>query len=739
MKRLKVGVFMGGKSMEREVSFNSGRTVCDHLDTARFDVIPIFQSAKGLLYILPERFLHRGKITDFLQRLPYEGQQIAWEDLKDIVDFMYLAVHGRFAEDGTLQGMLELLKIPYLGTKVFGSALVMDKIIQRDFLQIHGVHLAKAITVTPHEINNFDNFKEEILQKLETQNINFPCVVKPHKEGSSIGISVVFEQKDLYNALLLAYSTHEGRQQPVLIEEKLTGMEFTSIIVIDKLTREPLPLPITEIVKEQGTHIFDYEQKYMPGRATKITPARCTKEQLKKIQDTCLRVMKILDIKTIARIDGFLTHDDQVIIFDPNTLSGMSPSSFLFRQAAEMGWSHTQLINNLIEEDLKYYGLDTSLIFKNVKEQNMNTEKIRVAVLMGGNSNEKEISLESGRNIVYKLSPAKYQVIPVFINSNMDFYAISQQLMVRSSTKEIELGLEPNMKIEWSDIAKISDFVFIALHGGQGENGCIQGALEMLDIPYNGSSVFASALCMNKYLTTQFLRHRGFDVPNSLLISKHQWYDDQQKTIQKITSTISFPLILKPHDDGCSVMVQKINNLTELEKGMDLLFDNSKEVALIEEYVTGMELTIGVIGNDYPMALPPSQAVATQGILSIEEKFLPGQGENQTPAPLSKDATILAQKTIENSYKAVGCKGYARIDCFYQSHEQSPTGKERIVIIEINTLPGMTPATCIFHQAAEIGIKPMDFIDLIVTLGFEEHQKKPIMANQESVKQIIKI
>ena len=112
-----------------------------------------------------------------------------------------------------------------------------------------------------------------------------------------------------------------------------------------------------------------------------------------------------------------------------------------------------------------------------------------------------------------------------------------------------------------------------------------------------------------------------------------------------------------------------------------------------------MELTIGVIGNDFPMALPPSQTVCAKGILSIEEKFLPGQGENQTPAPISKDATILAQKTVENVFKAVNCKGYARIDCFYQNHEQSPTGKERIVIIEINTLPGMTPATCIFHQS----------------------------------------
>jgi D-alanine-D-alanine ligase len=689
--KLRVGVFMGGKSIEREVSFNSGRTVCDHLDTQRFDVIPIFQAQNGLLYILPWRFLYRGKISDFLQRLPYEAKQVSWEELKNLVDFMYLAVHGRYAEDGTLQGILEILKIPYLGSKVFSSALTMDKIIQRDFLKLHNVVIPRAIAVSIDEIKNYEKFSDAIEKKLEQENIKFPCVVKPHKEGSSLGITVIFDKNELHSALQKASVAHEGKYQPVLIEEKIEGMEFTSIIVVDKKTRKPFPFPITEIVKDTGTHIFDYEQKYMPGRATKITPARCSKEQLEKIQQECIRVMEILEIKTIARIDGFLTKDNRIVIIDPNTLSGMSPSSFLFRQAGEIGWSHTKLINHLIEEDLQYYGFDASVKFKESKEKNMNKEKIRVAVLMGGNSNEKEISLESGRNIVYKMSPEKYQAIPVFVTSSMEFYTISQQLLVRSSTKEVQLGLEPNMKIEWSDLPKIADFVFIALHGGFGENGCMQGALEMLDLPYNGSSVFASSLCMDKYKTAQFLKYKGLDLPNSLLISKNDWYKDKENTIQKIASTILFPFILKPHDDGCSVMVQKINNISELETGIELLFKNNKEHALVEELITGMELTVGVIGNNYPIALPPSQAIATKGVLSIEEKFLPGQGENQTPAPLSTDAEILVKKTMVDAYKAIGCKGYARIDCFYQKAEQSPTGKERVVIIEINTLPGMTP------------------------------------------------
>ena len=111
MNKLRVGVLMGGKSIEREVSFNSGRTVCDHLDTQRYEIIPIFQKKSGDLFILPWHFLYRGKTNDFEHRLDSEAKKIIWDDLKALVDFMYLAVHGRFAEDGTVQGFLEIATI----------------------------------------------------------------------------------------------------------------------------------------------------------------------------------------------------------------------------------------------------------------------------------------------------------------------------------------------------------------------------------------------------------------------------------------------------------------------------------------------------------------------------------------------------------------------------------------------------------------------------------------------------
>lgn len=167
----------------------------------------------------------------------------------------------------------------------------------------------------------------------------------------------------------------------------------------------------------------------------------------------------------------------------------------------------------------------------------------------------------------------------------------------------------------------------------------------------------------------------------------------------------------------------KIKRVEDFASAIQTIFESGKENAFVEEFIAGMELTVGVIGNETARALPPSYSVTTSDILTIEEKFLPGAGENQTPAPLPAPALTLVQKTVESVYTTLDCKGYVRIDCFYQNAQQSSTGSERVIILEINTLPALTPATCLFHQAAEVGIKPMEFIDMLIQLGFEEHGK----------------
>lgn len=743
---IRIGVLTGGYGVEKEVSFSSGRTICDHLDTSIYKVIPIYQINHNELYILPWYFLHRGKTSDFESRLKDEAQRIKWDDLKSLVDFVYIAMHGRYAEDGTLQGMLEVLGIPHLGSSIFSSAVSMDRSIQRRFLKDSGIIIPKGFEVVPSQQYDI----EFVLSKIKDHGLSFPLIVKPAGEGSSLGITLVENEGGLLGALHKAVNCDFNIRQPAIIEEKVEGMEFTAIFLQKKLAQidicskgsnlssllqhsnsinddshEWLALPLTEVIIEKNTKFYDYEQKYMPGRASKITPARCNINDEHKIKDVCLKVIKLLGLNTFTMIDGFLTINGEVIIIDINPLPGMTPTSFVFHQAAEIGMSHTQLINYLIEFELERYKSNKHLFslsnvnLKNSDDISMNT-KIKIAVFLGGDSNEKEISLDSGRNVCYKLSPKKYDIIPILVDDKMRLFKLSQRHLIQNSTYDIKMLLNSDSEIKWSDLPSLVDFVFLALHGGKGENGTIQGALDMLKIPYNGSGVFASSLCMDKYKTNDFLIRNGFEVPISKLIKKSDWNIDKESAL-KIINEFSFPLIVKPHNDGCSFYVKKIENMGELIKSIDEFFALNTEVIMVEEFIKGIELTCGVIGNDKAQALPPSMPIINNNILSIEEKFLPGAGENQTPAPLPEETLKLVMNTMERVYEAVGCKGYARIDCFYQPAELSPTNQDRVIILEINTLPGLTPATCIFHQAAEIDLKPMNFIDKIVQMGLELH------------------
>ncbi len=759
MEKIRIGVLMGGKSLEKEVSFNTGRTVCDYIDTTQYTTVPLYQTGSKI-YLLPWHFLHRGKTTDFEHRLATEAECIAWDDLKKHVDFIYIAQHGRYAEDGTLQGFLNILGIPYLGSNVFASALRTDKIIHKTFLNNAGIATPAFIAVEPYEIDNFEEYQDVIFTRLEnlyprarpepvegyhssargypstssgrahknknnTPDNNDFFVIKPYNEGSSIGISIVTKD-NLEGALKKACYIEPGKRKRVLIEEKIVGMEFTCIILTDHKTGELFALPPTESVANQEVGFFDYEQKYMPGRGIKRTPARCSAEITQRIQETCIHVMQTLEFDTMCRIDGFVTQDDKIVIIDPNTLSGMAPSSYIFNQAAEVNMSPAQLVNYIIETELHRYHLITTDMNNKTSETLSHAQKIRVAILLGGKSNEKETSIDSGRNVFYKLSPHKYDPIAVFVSDNLELYILTQSQLVRNSTKEIVELLQPSQKIKWNDLPTIADFVFIALHGGEGEDGSVQGTLEILGMPYNGSSVLASALCMNKYKANELLAAHGFNVPKNVLLNKSEWSNSKAESLSNILrklcggECVSEELIVKPHDDGCSVMVQKVTNEDELITAIENVLQE-KDAVLIEECITGMELTVGVMGNEHPRALPPSHAISLSGILSIEEKFLPGAGENQTPAPLPQEALQFVQRTMERAFVTLQCKGYSRIDCFYQTAEQSPTHKERVIILENNTLPGLTPATCLFHQAAEIGLKPMDFLDQLITLGFEEH------------------
>jgi D-alanine-D-alanine ligase len=346
------------------------------------------------------------------------------------------------------------------------------------------------------------------------------------------------------------------------------------------------------------------------------------------------------------------------------------------------------------------------------------TAKLKVGVIMGGVSSEKEVSLESGRNIFSKFSRDKYDPLPIFMDSQGALWEIPLKLLMRNSTRDIEEDLANEAtRIPYETLKSRVDLVCLGLHGKYGEDGCIQGLLELLQLPYTGSGVLASALGMDKWTGRKILSISGIDVPRTLPVFKRQWNTGEQTAIlEQIKTGIGFPCVVKPTREGCSTAVNKVVGPEDIPAALNDAFVWD-DTALVEEFLTGMEVTCGVIGNDHPEALTPSETIPTAAILSLEDKFLYGQGENKTPARLPGETLRKIQDIAVMTFRSLDLKGYARIDMFV-----TPEG--RVVVLEPNTLPGMTPSTVLFHQAAAAGITQSVLIDRIIQYALEAHARK---------------
>ncbi|MBD0257398.1 MAG: D-alanine--D-alanine ligase, partial [Cytophagales bacterium] len=498
-----------------------------------------------------------------------------------------------------------------------------------------------------------------------------------------------------------------------------------------------------------------------------------------------------------ARIDGFVNSLGEVFLNDPNTTSGMLPSSFFFHQAAEIGMNPSQFLTYIIRTSLAERvktGKDNLRLREQLRDldeqiarlQSAKTQKIRVGVIMGGFSSERHISVESGRNIYEKLSSSdKYEPLPIFLTgdeSNHEMYVMPINVMLKDNADDIRDKISSGAKkhslvkqiireakgitekyvgealeypyaLDYVQLAEKVDVVFIALHGRPGEDGAVQTQLERHGIPYNGSGVESSRITINKYETNRILRQHGILVAAHDLVYKQDWQQDQQAVISRMEGEFKYPFIAKPADDGCSSAVKKIKNRAELAAFAEMMFRETPEFLpgpvgvlslkrneefpqkgyfLVEELISRngakhfLEITGGLLThwneNDEPQyeIFEPSEALALGEVLSLEEKFLAGEGQNITPSRFSRDAQ--AQRSISEQVRDVlkrtaqilNVEGYARIDAFVRIFDDN---RAETIIIEVNSLPGMTPATCIFHQTAINGYKPYQFIDAILEFG----------------------
>ncbi len=786
------------------------------------------------------------------------GRKIELTELPHLIDLAFLSLHGEYGEDGQLQGLLDSLQIPYTGSGIRACTIGIDKAFQKKMMESAGFPTPQVVVLDRKE---WLEAEASAVFEQAKQRIGFPMVIRPANQGSSIGVAIINDQATLSNfeyfinraffrevlsaskwqsftmeerlqyvrhiadirdgigfpmnvngqtlyhpeVLLLtldelALSVEKiileshWSEQRVIVESFIHGKEFSCIVLRNEEGR-CVALPPTEIVK--GSEVFDYRSKYLPGLSRKETPIKIEHHRINAIRKACEQLFEFFEFNTYARIDGFITAEDTIFLNDPNTTSGMLPSSFFFHQAAEIGLNPSQFLTYIIKTSLEerintnanqthYSHLLQQLDQKIEHLKAAQKSKKKIAVVLGGYSAERHISVESGRNIFEKLSSSeKYQPIPIFLtghSSQHELYQLPINLLLKDNADDIrdnikhytkhpvlehikEICLPITKKYAASDIvfapkaltyeqvAQEVDGVFIALHGRPGEDGEIQRQLDKLNVPYNGSSADASSLTIDKYKTLQILKHHGFIVTEQQLVYQSAFEQDKSKVISAIEEQFGYPLIAKPVDDGCSAAVKVIKNRIQLEAFLNLMFRPmpalleqerqilnlkhkeefpQKNVVLVEALITAqgakrfLEITGGLLthqqnGETVYEMFEPSEALSSGEVLSLEEKFLAGEGQNITPARYSddpKDYEAIASQvkaTLEQAAKVLGVQGYARIDAFVRIYENN---RVETIIIEVNSLPGMTPATCIYHQAAINGYKPYHFIDQILEFGF---------------------
>lgn len=315
MTKLRVGILMGGPSSEHEVSLMSGRLVSESLDQKKYEVIPVVVSRDGTW-------------------------PVDISDLEDGLDIAFIAMHGEYGEDGTIQEILENSEIPFTGSSALSSALAMNKNLCSRLFVSKGIKVPRYVVVHKYEksLEPFDHF-------------GFPVVVKPVDRGSSVGVSVVRSPEELYVALQNAFRFSKD----AMIQEYVPGHEVTCSVLDDGLG-DVVPLPVTEIIPKTGG-FFDYKAKYTPGASDEITPARLTEEGTELVQRHAVAAHRAIGASGMSRTDMIIGSDGELYVLEINTIPGMTPTSLLPQAAKAHGLTLQDLFDRIIEAGLRKHGL----------------------------------------------------------------------------------------------------------------------------------------------------------------------------------------------------------------------------------------------------------------------------------------------------------------------------------------------------------------------------------------------
>jgi len=329
---------------------------------------------------------------------------------------------------------------------------------------------------------------------------------------------------------------------------------------------------------------------------------------------------------------------------------------------------------------------------------------LKIAVLMGGTSAERDVSLASGIRITEALRARGHEVVAVDTVSGLLTAADEQRLLAGGVVKTIPPDTKALVRMNTAMQGTLralptADVLFLALHGGQGEDGTLQALLDLTGVPYTGSGHLASALAMDKDLSKHLFRAAGVPTADWLMAPA---------TPEQVEATLGFPVIVKPSKQGSTVGLSIVRTRAELQPAIDEAFVHDDEV-MIEQFIAGRELTVGVLGDE---TLPVGEIIPKHEIYDYECKYTPGMAVEEFPARLTDDETKTVQNLARKAFDALKLRGYARID-----FRMSPDGT--FYCLEANTLPGMTQTSLIPQAAAAAGISFPELCDRIVQLALD--------------------
>jgi D-alanine-D-alanine ligase len=359
--------------------------------------------------------------------------------------------------------------------------------------------------------------------------------------------------------------------------------------------------------------------------------------------------------------------------------------------------------------------------------------KLRVGVIFGGRSGEHEVSLASAASVLAAIDPERYEVVPMGIAKDGQWLVGGDPLRALADTAGVRLALPPPSTPSHAaasgalarvptagglpaSVAARLDVVFPVIHGPYGEDGTLQGLLELADVAYVGANVLASAVGMDKATMKAVFRAHGLPVVPHLVVREHEWAEEREAVALRVDRELGYPCFVKPSNLGSSVGISKVRRAAELADAVALALSHDRKV-LVEHAVTAREIEVSVLGNDHPEASVPGEIRPGKEWYDYEAKYTDGIAEVVIPAPLSDELVREFQRLAVAAFRAVDAAGLARVDFFLE-------GESRIWVNEINTIPGFTRFSAYPRLWEASGLPYSKLVDRLIELALERHAGK---------------